>query len=117
MNILVVDDNESLTKLLQRYLKLKEYECTIANDGRTALSILNEKKFDSILLDLAMPEFSGIDFIKELTKKGKIAENKIVVLTASTITQKEEDDILNKGVRGLLRKPIKLESLMEILAN
>jgi len=44
MNILVVDDNESLTKLLQRYLKLKEHECTVANDGRTALSILNEKK-------------------------------------------------------------------------
>ena len=117
MNILVIDDNESLTKLLQRYLKLKEHECTIVNDGRTALSILNEKKFDSILLDLAMPDFSGIDFINELTKKGKITENKIVVLTASSITLQEEEDILNKGVRGLLRKPIKLESLMEILAN
>ncbi|NDB32951.1 MAG: response regulator [Nitrososphaeria archaeon] len=117
MRILVVDDNENITKLLDRFLKLKEHECVSINDAKEALSIIDKDKFDAIILDLAMPGFTGIDFLQTLKKNEKIDQQKIIILTASNISSDEEKNILQMGARALLRKPIKLDSLMENLVR
>lgn len=115
MRILVVDDNESITKLLERFLKLKEHDCTSVNDAKEALSIVDKSKFDVIILDLAMPDFTGIDFMNALRENGKLSQNKIVILTASNISKDEENNLLQTGASALLRKPIKLDILMEAI--
>lgn len=117
MRILVVDDNENITKLLERFLKLKEHECVSTNDAKEALSIVDKDKFDAIVLDLAMPDFTGIDFLQALKENGKIRQHKIIILTASNVSSDEEKNILQMGASALLRKPMKLDSLMECLAN
>lgn len=118
MKILVVDDNENITKLLQKYLQFKGHNCIVVSDGKTALSVISVDKFDSIILDLAMPKFTGIDFIEAMCKNGKILENKIIVLTASNIlTESEEKSLIEKGVKAVIRKPMKLDTIMQILEN
>ena len=82
MKILVVDDNESILKMLEKFLTIKGYNCTVSQDGKNALEIMKNEKFDIVLLDLAMPNFSGYDIINDLEKNGKITEQKIIILTA-----------------------------------
>jgi DNA-binding response OmpR family regulator len=110
-----VDDNQNITKLLERFLKLKEHNCTIANNVKEALSLVDKNNFDAIVLDLAMPELTGIDFLNVLRENGNVDKNKIVILTASNVTNEDESNLLQMGASAILRKPVKLDVLMEAI--
>ena len=84
MKILVIDDNTDITDMLAFYLENIGYECKAVNDGKEGLEAIKSEDFDLALLDLAMPEFSGVDIIKSLKSDNLLENRKIVVLTAST---------------------------------
>lgn len=111
-NVLIVDDNEQITKMLTTFLELKEHKCTVANDGREGLAAIKENKYDVVLLDLAMPEFDGYAVIKDLEDNNMLKEHKIIVFTASTITQEELDELVNRGVSSYVLKPIDIDQLL-----
>jgi len=117
LKILLVDDNESIANMLMKFLTIKGYDCTVCLDGRNALDILSREKFDVILLDLAMPEFTGYDVINELEKNGKLKEQNIIVLTASSITTLQSDDLLKRGVKSCLKKPVTAEILLKVISS
>lgn len=110
-----MDDNQNITKLLERFLKLKEHNGTIANNVKEALSLVDKNNFDAIVLDLAMPELTGIDFLNALRENGNVDKNKIVILTASNVTNEDESNLLQMGASAILRKPVKLDVLMETI--
>ncbi|MBI3639802.1 MAG: response regulator transcription factor [Thaumarchaeota archaeon] len=116
MKILVVDDNNSITELLSQYFKLKGHDCTVTNSGKEGLWLCLHHKFDAIVLDLAMPEFTGKDFLDSLNQKGKIEQQKIIVLTAMPL-----GDVTLKGTRHgiceVVHKPFKLDTLMKTLES
>jgi two-component system, OmpR family, response regulator len=56
----------------------------LINDGQKGLDCIRNEKFDLVLLDLAMPEFSGIDVIKSLKEEGAIESKNIDIFTASS---------------------------------
>ena len=66
LNILIIDDNEQITKMLTTFLELKNHKCVVASDGKQGLTLIQENKHDVVLLDLAMPEFDGYAVIKAL---------------------------------------------------
>ena len=72
-------------------------------------------KFDATILDISMPEFSGIDVVDALNKSGRIKEQKVVILTASSSSNEELDKLKEKGVREILKKPLQLDSLVATL--
>jgi len=112
LEVLIIDDNEQITKMLNTFLELKEHKCTVANDGKEGLAIIKENRHDVILLDLAMPEFDGYAVIKDL-EENKLLENyKIIVFTASTITQDELDGLVKRGVHSYILKPIDIDLLL-----
>ena len=111
LNILIIDDNEQITKMLTTFLELKDHKCTIANDGKEGLNIIKEERHDVILLDLAMPEFDEYSVIKDLENSNTLKDHKIIVFTASTITQEELDDLVNRGVTSYILKPIDIDIL------
>lgn len=117
MNILVVDDNESITNMLKKFLEIKGHNCTISNSGRNSLDLMMNQTFDATILDLAMPEFSGYDIINELEKTGKINEHNIIVLTASFITNDQINALLKQGVRSCLKKPVTPDLLLKTLTS
>ena len=112
LNILIVDDNEQITKMLTTFLELKEQSCTVANDGKEGLGIIKENNHDVILLDLAMPEFDGYAVIKDLEDNNLLKDHKIIVFTASTITQEELDKLVDRGVKSYILKPIDIDILL-----
>ena len=78
--VLVVDDEPSLQTLLTYNLKKSGFDVVSAGDGQQALDIIHEQKIDIILLDIMLPEKSGVDVTRELrAEKNQIP---IIMLTA-----------------------------------
>ena len=115
MKILLVDDSRTLTHILSDFLKLKGHECTIINDGRNAISLMSEKIFDAVLLDLHMPEIDGSQVIDNLARNGKIKDQKITLFTASNVSDQQVEEYLDKGVHACVRKPIQTYALLKVL--
>ena len=112
LDVLIIDDNEQITKMLTTFLELKEQKCTVANDGKEGLAMIKESKHDVILLDLAMPEFDGYAVIKDLEENNLLKDRNIIVFTASTITQEELDGLVKRGVKSYILKPIDIDVLL-----
>ena len=112
LNILIIDDNEQITKMLTTFLELKNHKCTVTNEGKQGLTLIQENKYDVVLLDLAMPEFDGYAVIKALESKGLLKNNKIIVFTASTVTQEELDELVSRGITSYILKPIDIDLLL-----
>ncbi len=117
LNILIIDDNEQITKMLTTFLELKDQKCTIANDGKEGLALIKENNHDVVLLDLAMPEFDGYAVIKDLEESNTLKDHKIIVFTASTITQEELDDLVDRGVNSYILKPVDIDVLLTKLTE
>ena len=117
MKILVVEDNKNISEVLKQVLEIDSHECIVASSGRNGLSMIQQQKFDAVFLDLAMPEFSGMDVIDSLEKSGEIKEQKIIVFTASAINDKVENDLIKKGIYLFLRKPIGFDEIRDVLKN
>jgi len=117
VKILIIDDNQSITTMVSKYLVLKGNECTVANDGKQGLEMILQNKYDLIIMDISMPEFSGRNIIDYLEKNKILRENNIVLFTASAISADEIDDMIKKGVKGALRKPVDLVEIDKTLAR
>jgi len=115
MKVCIIDDNTSITGMFSKLLKMEGHEVVIANGGRAGLALLENDIFDATILDISMPEFSGIDVVDSLKESGRINEQKIVILTASSVSNEELDKLKDKGVKEVLKKPLQLDSLVATL--
>ncbi|HXN74892.1 MAG TPA: response regulator [Candidatus Acidoferrum sp.] len=113
MKILLIDDNEDITKMLHKYMTIKGHSCSVVNDGKSGLDLLEKQTFDVVILDIAMPKFSGSDVIDQLCKSGKIKNQNIVTLTASILSDDVESMLKSKGVHSCLKKPIDPDVLLD----
>lgn len=78
--ILLIDDEESLRKLMGRIIRLEGYAVEEAASLKTAVDILKRKAFDIVLCDVKLPDGNGVDFVKEIKKLCPSTE--IILLTA-----------------------------------
>jgi two-component system, OmpR family, response regulator len=115
MNILLIDDNQSITTMFAKYFKLSGHEVQVANTGQNGLALIQNDHDSIVLLDLAIPDFSGLDIVNHLHKNNKMNSRKIVALTASSVTDAEKEELLQKGVHSILRKPIDPDELLRYL--
>ena len=115
MKILGVDDNADINDLLNTVLIASGHDYVSVTDGREGVKLIQQSKYDILLLDLAMPEFSGHDVLASLRKEKLFDKQKIVILTASSITDEEIDKILKDGVHTCIKKPLDIDFLVEKL--
>jgi CheY-like chemotaxis protein len=113
MKFLVIDDSQDITDLFVKVLGTIGHEVIATDNGKDGLDIMNKQKFDAVFLDIAMPNFSGLDVIDSLLENGKINDSAIVLFTASSITDDEVNDLIKKGVHSCIRKPVRIETLLE----
>ncbi len=113
MKILGIDDNEDILNLLKTVLTSKGHDFVQASNGKDGVKLIEEQNFDAILLDLAMPEFSGLNVIESLEKNDRIKNLKIILFTASSATDKEIDVLLkHDGIKACIRKPVDINVLI-----
>jgi len=111
LKILAIDDNPDLTELLEVSLSAMGHEIKVTNDATEGLALVASSKYDIILLDINMPKFTGIDFVNMLVEKNLIQNHNIVLFTSSSTSSSDVSELLKKGVRGCIEKPIEVDVL------
>lgn len=115
MRLLLLDDNHEITEAISVYCDAKkDIDCHVIDNGQQGLEAIRNEKYDLILLDLAMPEFSGWDVIKSLKQDRLIESRNIVIFTASSDPMIVEQ-MRNTGVKDIFKKPSSLEDLTELI--
>lgn len=99
-NILLIDDEEGLRKLLSRVISLEGFSVMEAGSIQSGLSVLQRKQIDVILCDVKLPDGNGLDFVKEAKAKFPLIE--IILLTAYAT--------ISDGVRALRMAPLIISS-------
>jgi len=112
MKILGIDDNQDLLDLCEMALTPAGHEYTGVVTGKEGLELIRKQKFDIVLLDLSMPEFSGLDVVNALVEEGIMNKQKVVIFTATNPTEKEIGPLLEKGVRSVVIKPLGPDELL-----
>lgn len=115
MKVLVIDDNPDILKLVKTVLVSEDHEFTGCDNGEDGIKKIKEEKFDLVFLDLNMPGVSGLDVINRLAEDGIINNQKIVLFTASTISNTDIAELIEKGVHSYLAKPVDIDTLLELL--
>jgi two-component system alkaline phosphatase synthesis response regulator PhoP len=107
--ILLVEDEESIRQTLQLNLELEGYEVIGAEDGRRVIQLFKEQHFDLVLLDIMLPEISGLELCEQIRLIN--LDVPIIFLTAKDQTM---DKIvgLKKGADDYITKPFSLEELL-----
>jgi two-component system response regulator PhoP len=109
MRVLIVEDDPTLQEQLVTNLTQKGYAVDAANNGQEALYFGTEYSVDIAIIDLGLPDISGMDVIKKLRAKDK--NFPILILTARTRWE-EKVEGLEAGADDYLVKPFQMEELM-----
>jgi two-component system copper resistance phosphate regulon response regulator CusR len=108
-NILVVEDEKKVSAFVQEGLAGNGYKVETADAPSVARELIKSKKFDLIILDVMLPEMSGMDFAKELRVHGHTGF--ILMLTALSTTR-DKIQGLDSGADDYLSKPFEFEELL-----
>jgi CheY-like chemotaxis protein len=114
MDVLLIDDNKQITEMISFFLDSQDISCDVENEGANALERIKTKRYDVILLDLAMPIFSGYDLLEHLKKEDLLKKNNIVIFT-SYISEEKIEKMINEGAKGIIRKPISINTIIETI--
>lgn len=113
MKVLLIEDNKDIVDMVRLCLESENIVCEATQDGKAGLQLIKDDKFDAILLDLAIPEFSGFDIFRELKEENLLKSNNVLIFTASSVTDQEINEMLSSGAKGVLRKPLSIDDLIE----
>ena len=114
MRLLLVEDEPEIQSFLQQPLANAGYEVDVAKDGRTAIQLSSENKYDVLIIDLGLPDQDGIDLILQLRRSGM--SSPVLILSA----RRSVDDRvkgLEQGGDDYLTKPFALAELLARLRN
>jgi DNA-binding response OmpR family regulator len=89
MKVLLIEDNKDIADMVRLCLESENIVCKTTEDGKEGLQWIKEDKFDAILLDLAIPEFSGFDIFRALKEENLLQSNNVLIFTASSVSDQE----------------------------
>jgi len=107
-NIMVVDDNQEMLRMLKRTLELEGYDVATAADGSSALALLEEWKPDLVILDIMMPGLDGFQVLDLIRQRSNIP---VIMLTARREVTTLRD-ALALGADDYVRKPFATRELV-----
>ena len=108
-NILVVEDDKNLRKLITTYLQRNKYNTYEATNGEEALNVLDQSYIDLIVSDIMMPKMDGYELIKSL-REAKYDVPILIITAKSEIEDKKEGFLL--GADDYMVKPIDIEEML-----
>jgi DNA-binding response OmpR family regulator len=113
--VLVIDDDLPLRGMLAAALRQHGFQVLLAGDGAEGQRALTLHHPHIVLLDLAMPEVNGWDFLQRLQETGHLGSCPIVVLSAHA--RVEPQALLQMGVAAILPKPFNLGELIDLIEH
>ena len=115
--ILIVDDEQINIKVVRRLLQLQGYEKFFTTtDPRNVMEIVLDDDPDVILLDIMMPEVSGLDVLRQIRDEPRSAHTPVIILTASNDSDTKQQ-ALQRGATDFLAKPVDASELIPRVYN
>jgi DNA-binding response OmpR family regulator len=116
MKVLIADDELRLRKVVSLHLKKSGFEVFEANNGQQAIDVAKESHPDVIVLDIMMPQKTGLEACRELKSLPEFKSTPIILLTALA----ESEDIKNgteAGADSYLTKPFSPKELIDVIKS
>ena len=110
--VLIVEDNELNMKLFHDLLEAKGYNILQTRDGMEALKIARAETPDLILMDIQLPEVSGLEVTKWIKEDDNLKSIPIIAVTAFAM-KGDEEKIREGGCSDYIAKPISVNSFLE----
>ena len=114
--ILIVEDNDLHMKLFNDLLQAHGYETLQTMDGRRVLKLARDNRPDLILLDIQLPEISGLEVTKMLKSDDDLKDIPVVAVTAFAM-KGDEEQIRKGGCEGYIAKPISVPTFLATIAK
>lgn len=114
--ILVVEDNELNMKLFCDLLEAHGYDTIQTREGMAALGLARDEKPDLILMDIQLPEVSGLEVTKWIKEDAELSAIPIVAVTAFAM-KGDEEKIRAGGCEAYIAKPISVSNFIETVKN
>ena len=114
--ILVVEDNELNMKLFHDLLESQGYDILQTQEGMSALKIAREEVPDLILMDIQLPEVSGMEVAKWIKEDENLNHIPIIAVTAFAM-KGDEEKIRDGGCDGYIAKPISVSSFLQTISK
>ncbi len=112
--ILIVEDNELNMKLFHDLLEVHGYTTLQTKDGREALQLAREHRPDLILMDIQLPEVSGLEVTKWIKADDELKSIPVIAVTAFAM-KGDEEKIRSGGCEAYIAKPISVDSFLETI--
>ena len=112
--ILVVDDEEKIRKSLSGLLRDNGYEVVTAGSGSECLQILSSQHIDLVILDIEMPEMSGIDVLKKIKEKNKDTE---VIVISGYADKEKAIATFRLNAYDLIEKPFESREILNTISH
>ena len=112
--ILIVEDNQLNMKLFNDILQVHGYETVQTLDGREAISLAREHYPDLILMNIQLPNISGLEVAKIIKADDDLKNIPVIAVTASAMKD-DEKKIQDAGCEGYISKPISIPKFMETI--
>ena len=107
--ILLVEDDETLSELINEYLSEQGYDVTVCADAKAALDTAYERNFDILILDVKLPKGDGFSLLRELRRLGNDAP---AIFTTSLNALQDLEIGYKSGCDDYLKKPYELKELL-----
>lgn len=108
MRILIIEDEISLAESIFEYLNNEQFQCVMAHDYKSALDKMDVYEYDCIILDVGLPDGSGLNILSEL-KADKKADGVLIISAKDSLDDKVQG--LRMGADDYLTKPFHLSEL------
>ncbi|EAT12869.1 response regulator [Bermanella marisrubri] len=122
LSILIVDDNSTLRKVLQRYAKSWGMHAETTHSGKEALAKLRSQTnlddpFDIILIDQDMPIMNGFELARRISNDNEINQELVKIMLTGLSIDQHAPELRDTGIQQLLTKPISANALKQHLAT
>ncbi len=110
--VLIVEDNELNMKLFHDLLEAQGYATLQTKDGREALQLAREHRPDLVLMDIQLPEVSGLEVTKWIKEDENLRDIPVIAVTAFAM-KGDEEKIRQGGCEAYIAKPISVSEFLE----
>ncbi|MEQ1705936.1 MAG: response regulator [Rickettsiales bacterium] len=108
---MIVEDNDLNLKLFRDLLAAHGYETLETKDGLEAIMLTRNERPDLVLMDIQLPEISGLDVTRRLKADESISNIPIIAVTAFAMKD-DEEKILSAGCEAYISKPISIQPFL-----
>jgi two-component system NtrC family response regulator len=116
-SILLADDEEKIRAALARALEREGYDVVATASGRDARRLLNERIFDVLVVDNVMPDWTGLDLIRDVTSTVPEGDRPQILMMTAYATVESAIEAMKLGALDYLQKPFEVDELIAIVAH